>query len=377
MQIGIVGCGFVADFYAASLKQHPELSVRAVHDRSPSRLRSFSEHFGYRACETFQQLLDHPEIQLIVNLTTPDSHFAVTRAALLAGKHVYTEKPMTLDLASARELAALADQAGLRLGSAPCSLLSPTAQTVWQLLRERAIGEPKLVYAELDDGAIHQKTYRGWRNQSGAPWPFVSEFETGCTNEHAAYYLSWLTAFFGPVRKLIAMSDCVYPDKQTDVPIRNMAPDLAIGLIRFESGVRARLTCGLVAPTDHSLTIVGDAGVLQVRDAWDYSSPVLLRRRIEPLKHGPDENLSDPIEVPLRAPRRGYGYHSAHNMDFASGVAELAAAIAERRRSSVDAEHALHVLEVVLALQGAGAGAVVEVTSTFPPIRPAAVFAES
>jgi hypothetical protein len=77
-------------------------------------------------------------------------------------------------------------------------VLSETAQTIWKLLREQAIGTPRLVYAELDDGNVAAMDYPTWISASGAPWPARDEFEVGCTLEHAGYHLTWLTAFFWP-----------------------------------------------------------------------------------------------------------------------------------------------------------------------------------
>src|SRR2546429_260254 len=83
----------------------------------------------------------------------------------------YADKPLAMTTADARQLVALADAEGLYLGSAPCSLLSDTAQTVWKALKDGAIGRPRLVYAEFDDGFLAPKmTPWHWRNCRGVPW---------------------------------------------------------------------------------------------------------------------------------------------------------------------------------------------------------------
>ena len=144
-------------------------------------------------------------------------------------------------------------------------------------MRAGAIGAPRLVYAELDDGMIHKADYRNWISRSGKPWPAHGEFETGCTFEHAGYVLTILCAIFGPARRVTAFSALLVRDKQTDEPLPHPAPDFSVGLLEFDGGIVARVTNSVVAPYDHRLRVIGDEGTLEVREPWDYASPVRLR----------------------------------------------------------------------------------------------------
>src|SRR5262249_19068502 len=149
--------------------------------------------------ESLDELLADSRVEVVLNLTNPSSHYEVSRLTLLAGKHVYSEKPMAMRFDEAKELVELAENRRLQISSAPCSLLGETAQTMWKVLREERVGPVRLVYAELDDGLVHKMPYKLWLSESGAPWPYEDEFEVGCTVEHAGYYLTWLAAFFGPI----------------------------------------------------------------------------------------------------------------------------------------------------------------------------------
>ncbi|HTV17599.1 MAG TPA: Gfo/Idh/MocA family oxidoreductase, partial [Polyangiaceae bacterium] len=200
MRVGIVGCGYVADYYVSTLGGHPALTLAGVADRSEERLRSFCAHHGVSPYASVGQMLEDPSVDIVVNLTNPASHVDITRAALEAGKHVYSEKPLALRQRDAEALVELAAARGLGLASAPCGVLGETAQTLWKLLRDGRIGKPQLVYAELDDGPKYFPKYRPRISASGAHWPHLDEFRTGCILEHAGYYLSWLVAFFGPAR---------------------------------------------------------------------------------------------------------------------------------------------------------------------------------
>ena len=153
----VVGCGFVADLYMASARTFPGIRVLGAHDRDPARLAAFARHWGVPAVDSLEGLLATlPPDGLVLNLTNPASHAPVTRAALLAGRHVWSEKPMALTVEDARDLADLAAARGLTLASAPSSVLSETSQALGVALREGRAGSPRLIYAELDDGFLAQ-----------------------------------------------------------------------------------------------------------------------------------------------------------------------------------------------------------------------------
>jgi predicted dehydrogenase len=369
MRIAIVGCGFVADYYMQSLPLHRNLELIAVTDRDAERLRQFAA-FHRLPCTraALDDVLSDPSVEMVLNLTNPDSHYEVSRASLEAGKHVYSEKPLAMDMADAARLTALADSKGLRLASAPCSVLGETAQTVWKALREQRVGKIKLVYAEMDDGMVFLMPYRKWYSDSGRQWPSKDEFEVGCTVEHAGYYVTWLTTFFGPAVSVTAFSSCLYPDKLTDEPLDKDAPDVSVACIQFESGVVARLTCTIVARKDHRLQIFGDRGILSIEECWDYRSPVRVRSMFNVRR----KMVISPLATayPLVSIRGAERSRRAHNrMQFCRGPAELAAAVEAGRDSRLANDFCLHNNEIVLAIQNAGNGATHSLRTRFksPP----------
>ena len=371
MRIAIVGCGFVADYYLKTLPRHPQLELIGVMDRISDRATKFAAfHSIPQVYPTLEALLADDRVEIVVNLTNPSSHYEVSKACLEAGKHVYSEKPFSMDMAQAIELAQLANQKGLALSSAPCNILSETAQTIWKALREKQVGTVRLVYAEMDDGLVHRMAYQKWVSESGTPWPYKDEFEVGCTLEHAGYYTTWLTAFFGAAESVTAFSSCLVPDKQTDTPLDHNAPDFSVACIKFASGVVARLTCSIVAPHDHVLKIIGDEGILCTDDCWFYSAPVYIKRLIKIRR----KTFMNPLKqrYPLvKKPEGKFRYKGAQQMDFSRGVAELAAAIQEKRPSRLATDYCLHNNEIVLAIQNAlETGAPYKMTTTFEPIEP-------
>ena len=276
MNIAIIGCGYVADFYMRSLRYHPELKVCGAYDIDKARLAKFCDYFSVKPYGSAEELLGDDSVQMVLNLTNPRSHYEVTRACIEAGKHVYSEKPLAMDYSSASQLVNLATSRNLYLGSAPCSVLGETAQTIWKAIREGVIGPVRLVYANFDAGMNPKSRPWLWLGESGAPWPAKDEFEVGCTYEHAGYFLTWLAAYFGPAKAVTAFASCQVPDKGISLDV--ITPDFTVGCIEYENGIVARVTCSLLGPVDKSLTIVGDNGVIYTKDLRDDASPVYFMR---------------------------------------------------------------------------------------------------
>lgn len=352
MGIAIVGCGYAADFYLANLRNYPELYLVGVYDRNIERLRAFCDHHQVRPFNALEDLWSDQSIELVLNLTNPSQHYNVSLAALAAKRHVYSEKPFALSLDEGRRLILTAKENEVQLASAPCSLLGEAAQTAWAALRKGEIGQPLLVLAELNEGMIHQMLHRCWVSASGAVWPSQDEFQTGCTLEHAAYILLWLTAFFGRIDELTATSSLMAPEKNV---AGQLAPDFSCAIVRFASGVVARITFSIVAPPDHSMTIVGQEGVLEIADIWDFDSPIYIQQRSLPNPDNPSQYLEPRRVYPLlQGPERPFRYYDSHNMDQMRGVAEMAQAIRAGHQSRLSADRALHVLEATLAIKDAG-----------------------
>jgi len=345
-------------------------------DRDEERAERFARFYHLHRYRTLEEVLADARVELVVNLTNPSSHYPVSRAALLAGKHVYSEKPLSTRFEEARELVELAEARALSIAGAPCGLLGEAAQTMWKAIREGKLGKVRLAYAEIDGGPVHLETYRDWISESGSPWPYQDEFETGCTLEHAGYYLTWLCGFFGPARRVTSFAATLVPDK--GVPLRVITPDYSVGCIEFGEGVVARITCGIYAPHEQGIRVVGDGGVMSAVDCWDYGTPIHFhartplgirgekRPRLARLLGIGPRRLKLVRPVSFRWKSKG-----ANPMDFARGIAEQASALSERRPSRISARFTLHVNEIVLALQDpAGMGSPRVLATTFDPPEP-------
>ncbi|MDN4633715.1 -; -; Gfo/Idh/MocA family oxidoreductase; Gfo/Idh/MocA family oxidoreductase [Sphingomonas sp. PvP056] len=349
--VAIIGTGFVADLYAASLRTFPDIQVVACYDKDAERLQRFCAHWQLPAVDSIDAVLTGPAT-LVLNLTNPHAHFEVSRQLLEAGKHVYSEKPLSMRMEDAVVLHALAKARGLQIASAPCSLLSEAAQTLRLAVEQGRIGVPKLVYAELDDDYISQAPLTKWKSESGTPWPIEDELVVGCTLEHAGYYLTWLMAMFGPVRTTVSASAGLAD--VSGLTSAETAPDYSSATLFFESGVVARLTCSILAPHDHRIRVIGDRGVASVTESWDNRAAVKVRTRHVIRRRMINSPIARKVPSPAFTRHPAVKRRGAASMNFMLGPAEMLDAIAAGREARQAGDFALHLTEVSLAIQSAG-----------------------
>jgi predicted dehydrogenase len=404
MKVAIIGCGYVFDHYMTTAAAHPLIEVAAIWDIDSARMARVAAHYDLTAAASYQAILDDPAITLVLNLTSIEAHAEVTRAALMADKHVYSEKPLVTDMAEARALFALAAERGRLLVAAPCNLFSDTVQTMWQAIASGAVGRPLLAYAEFDDNPIYLMKPEGWRSRTGAPWPVLHEYEAGCTFEHVGYHLVWMCALFGPVSSVTAFSRVTVPHK-TSAPLHPAdTPDFSVAVLAFESGVTGRITCSIAAPQDHRLRVIGDEGEISADSYRQYQSPVMLERfttlslnarkartvRRHPIVgglFGVGGSVLKLLEFPWshatrrNSARGGLAPHKAAlawikrrevgAQDKMLGVLLTAKAIEAGGPPPVSPDFILHVTELTLAIQAAGTTGKAHVMSHgFAPMSP-------
>ena len=147
--IGIIGAGVISDTYLENLSSFPDTAVLAIGDLRPDVARARAAEHGIGVAGDVDVVLGHPDVEIVVNLTIPAAHAEVADRALAAGRHVWNEKPLALDRASARVVLDAADAAGLRVGCAPDTFLGAGLQTARRLVEAEAIGAPLTALALL------------------------------------------------------------------------------------------------------------------------------------------------------------------------------------------------------------------------------------
>ena len=215
--------------YLRTLPNHPDLGLVGVTDLDPTVPGvcglSWRPEIRYGGRPT-----PDPRVELVLNFTNPRSHFVVTEACLEAGKHVYSEKPLAMELEQARTLVELAEARGLGLASAPCRVLGETAQTVWKALRERQArdGAPRLRRDGRRSGLSDGLPQLGERLRH----PLAGQGRVrGRLHLGARRLLPDLAAgLLRPGADGDGVLGMPRPDKETDEPLEHNAPGLLGGL---------------------------------------------------------------------------------------------------------------------------------------------------
>lgn len=329
LRIGIVGCGNIAPIYLQNLSRWPETTPVAVTDLDQAKAASFAAKFSVRAIPSLTELLQDPQVDAVLNLTTPLDHARVSKAALEAGKHVYSEKPLAATTGDARELVQLAGQKGFRLGCAPDTFLGAGLQTAIACLNAGEIGTPVACTAAMMCGG-----HEGWH-----PSPeFYYKPGGGPLFDMGPYYLTALVALLGPVGRVQASARASFPSRTSEQlkgqEIQVETPTHIGGSIDFCAGPIGALLMSfdVLHHNVPCLEIYGSEGSLAVPDPNCFGGPVKIRRR------GDD----DWLEVPLRVG------HTENSRGL--GLREMATAIQSGRPHRASGDIGLHVVEIMEAM---------------------------
>lgn len=347
--VGIIGAGNVSDQYLPSLLSYPDIEVRGIADLDVSRARAQAAKYDLSFAGTAEELLAIGDVELVLNLTTPAAHTEVALAVLQSGRHVWGEKPLTLDRASAQDVLKAAAAAGLAVGNAPDTILGAGIQTAQRLLADGAIGEPDTVLTLM----------QGPGPESWHPRPqFLFARGAGPLFDIGPYYVTTLVQLLGPVAAVQAAGHRASqervigtgPDAGTRFPVE---VDTHISVLTtFRSGAVGTSIYSFDSAVSRQLfEITGSAGALRVPVSGFNGPPALLRT-------GADEEWTD---VPPVGEERDRGV----------GVLEMARAIRGGVPPRASGELAYHVLDVMLAIEeSADSGRPVEVASTVPSVPP-------
>jgi predicted dehydrogenase len=333
VNVGVIGCGQISGIYLKNCTQTFEiLDVVACADLVPELARQRAQEFQIpRAC-TVEELLADSDIEIVVDLTSPQAHAEINRQALRAGKHVYTEKPFALTREDADEVLALAHANDLRVGCAPDTFLGGGLQTCRTIIDAGTIGTPYAASGLILMGNMYDGMHPQFQNYFQLGWDPLFDM--------APYYLTALVFLLGPVRRVsgstsqvrreITVTNPQSPRYGETVPVA--APMNAAATLDFESGAIASLQAAKESfGYTPRLEIYGTEGILYAPDPNMFGGAIRLQQRNGaitevPYSHGFSENS------------RGIG------------VADMAYAIRSGRPHRANGELARHVLDITLSI---------------------------
>ncbi len=342
---GIIGAGFISGAYMKRAPTFEILDLVACADMNMDAARARADEFGLRAMAV-EELLADPAIDIVVNLTTPQSHVDIDLAALTAGKHVHSEKPLAIELSAATPLKAAMAGTDRRVGCAPDTFLGGGQQTARQLLDEGRIGEPVAGSAH-----IMLPGHERWH-----PNPdFYYQAGGGPMLDMGPYYLTALINLLGPIAKISGAVRRTYdhrtigsgPRAGEEIPVD--VPTHISGIIEFTAGALVDMTASFdVWKHQHNhIEIYGTKGAMIVPDPNRFDGSVFVA-----------EKNSDWQEITPRFPHADGDYRII-------GVADMAHAIRAGRAHRASFDLAYHVLEAMDAFErSAQAGAAVTLESS-------------
>ena len=208
MRVGVVGCGAISDIYLTNMIHNFEnLEVAACCAGHLEHAKKKAEQYGIKGC-TYEEILADPSIEMVVILTPAPTHEGLIRQALEAGKHVYTEKTMTLAPETAAKLIELAEEKHLYLGSAPDTFLGSALQTARKAIDDGLIGEVTSFEACANrDLDLLASIFRFLRMPGG-----------GICYDFGVYYLTAIVSLFGPVDRVVSSVRNLAPKRVNVVP---------------------------------------------------------------------------------------------------------------------------------------------------------------
>lgn len=325
--LGLIGCGNISGIYLKNCLAFDNLNVVACADADAARAKARGQEYGV-AVRSVEAVLADPTIQIIINLTPPLAHADISLAALNAGKHVYTEKPLATARADGLKILEMAQARGLRVGGAPDTFLGGGLQTCRRLIDEGAIGEPVAAVAfMLSHGPETWHPNPDFFYQPGA----------GPMFDMGPYYLTTLIHLLGPIQRVTGSARISFPERLiTSQPLHGThikvnTPTHVAGVLDFANGPVATLITSfdVWAANVPRIEIYGSKGSLSVPDPNTFGGPVRLRT----------SDSKEWVDVPLT--------HGFTENSRGLGVADMAAAIQHNRPHRASGALAIHVLDVM------------------------------
>lgn len=333
MKAGIIGCGNISAVYLENLKNSPVIEIVACADLVEEHAMKRAKEYGIANVYTVEEMLAHPDIEFIVNLTLPATHAEIDIAVLEAGKHVYGEKPFATTLEDGKRVLNLSEEKGLRVGSAPDTFLGSGIQTAKQAIDDGLIGKPIAATCFLMG-----RGPEGWH-----PSPeFFYAPGGGPLLDMGPYYLTALVDMLGPIHRVSAsagaqiLSRVIGSGPKSGMPIPVQTPTHYSGTLDFVSGAMVTMIMSFDIPGGSDLPwmeIYGTEGTLVVPDPNFFDGDVKLRRRGEE-----QWQWLTPV------------FASGHN-ERGLGVCEMIESIRAGRDHRANGRLGYHVLEAMYAFQ--------------------------
>ena len=347
--VGIIGCGNISWAYLTLASKFNHIEVKAVADMNMAAAEARAKEFNVKA-QSVKDLLKNKDIQIVVNLTVPAVHYKVSKQILDAGKHVYSEKPLTLSYKDAQALQKYAAKKKLRVGSAPDTFLGASHQQARKAIDDGVIGK-------VVSGTCH---FMGPGMEMWHPNPdFFFLPGGGPMLDMGPYYISNLVNLIGPVKRVSALAGTgrktrtISNGARTGEVLKVKTPTTYHALLEFANG--ACITLGLSwdvwAHKHQNMELYGQTGAMFVPDPNFFGGDVMLATE------GKLPEAMKAWDHPFG--KKNWGQQNSQTDVIwanyrCAGLADMADAIMKKRHARCDISMVAHVVEVMTAVMEAG-----------------------
>lgn len=348
LRVAVIGCGSVSNRYIPQLLSSKLIEVVSLCDIKPERAVAQNKQYNVNAKTygSIEEMLKGVPFDMMVTLTDMQVHGTLNKQALMAGKHVWSEKPMANTYAEGKALLDLAKSKNLRLWGAPAVVNSPQFAFMSKTIQEGKLGRV---------AAAH-----GQYGHTGPTWSsFFYEKDGGSMPDLGVYNMATLTGLLGPARSVMAMTSIVNPERTIDEKgkIKVVAEDNAQVLLEHDKGVLSHIMCGFNyfdphgheagSQSLHSIQIYGDYGNMRlIGYDWETNGVWL------------DNSWDKPAQL-MSTDKGGYEWQEGARVTGESIITGI--------EPKINVEHALHVLEIIeAARKSQETGMRIKLQSTFP-----------
>ena len=331
--VAVIGCGVISDQYLANLIRFPDLTVVGCADLDIPRAAEQAARYGVPQSGDPVSILALPEVDLVVNLTTPAVHAAVAIQAITAGKHVYGEKPFALTVKEAESVVTAAADHGVALGNAPDTFLGAGLQTARRLIEQGRIGTPTAARAAF---AVPGPDL--WHPNPA----FLFQTGGGPLHDMGPYYLTALIQILGPVSRVAGFGRraqdirTIVQGPRAGEQFEVTVDTHVVGVLQFAGGPVASATFSFDSPnTVKELEILGTEATIRLPDPNKFDGSLFIC----------DKNATEWTEISAAGSAEGRGM----------GVLDMVRSLRSGTTPRASAATALHVLDVMEALTAAAA----------------------
>lgn len=346
--IGIIGAGVISKQYLDNLTSFPDIRVAAIGDLFEDAAAARAAEYGVPVHGGVDAVLGNPDVEIVINLTIPAAHVDVATQALNAGKHVWSEKPFSLDRESGLGLLKAADAAGLRLGCAPDTFLGAGLQTARRMIERGDIGVPLTALTLMQSPGP----------ESWHPNPaFLFQDGAGPLFDIGPYYLTTLVQTFGSIRRVAAFGSksretrVIGSGPKAGEEFAVTVPTHVSSILEFDGGESAQSIFSFDSPLKRAgfVEITGSEATIAFPDPNNFDGDVRICAR----------GADDWTIVPSTGSTASRG----------AGVLEMARAIRAGRPHRAQGELAFHVLDTMASIaESIDTKAFVDVESSTAPV---------